>query len=148
MNGGSGSEYMLQIPTCLYQAEDFSQGVVISKAAEGKDMEVLMRFFDFLYSEEGQQEVLKKILLDSPYMEGAWMTKHKGIEGSVLHGVYPIAEALIAVKLVVLIESRLPEPEAAFEEMRARNARGGRVPERALSAEGAAVTCARNKAAG
>ena len=68
-------------------------------------------------------------------------------EGSVLHGVYPIAEALIAVKLVVLIESRLPEPEAAFEEMRARNARGGRVPERALSAEGAAVTCARNKAA-
>ena len=25
-----------------------------------------------------QQEVLKKILLDSPYMEGAWMTKHKG----------------------------------------------------------------------
>lgn len=25
-----------------------------------------------------QQEVLKKILLDSPYMEGAWMTKYKG----------------------------------------------------------------------
>lgn len=25
-----------------------------------------------------QQEILKKILLDSPYMEGAWMTKHKG----------------------------------------------------------------------
>ena len=69
MNGGSGSEYMLQIPTCLYQAEDFSQGVVISKAAEGKDMEVLMRFFDFLYSEEGS--VLTTLGLNAEQAEGS-----------------------------------------------------------------------------
>lgn len=69
MNSGSGSEYMLQIPTCLYQAEDFSQGVVISKAAEGKDMEVLMRFFDFLYSEEGS--VLITLGLSAEQAEGS-----------------------------------------------------------------------------
>ena len=69
MNGGSGSEYMLQIPTCLFQAEDFAQGVVVSKAAaEGKDMEVLMRFFDFLYSEEGS--VLTTLGLNAEQAEG------------------------------------------------------------------------------
>ncbi len=69
MNGGSGSEYMLQIPYCMFQAEDFSQGVVISKGAEGKDMEVLMRFFDFLYSEEGS--VLTTLGLNAEQAEGS-----------------------------------------------------------------------------
>ena len=70
VNGGSGSEYMLQIPTCLYQAEDFSQGFVISKAAaESKDMEALMRFFDFLYSEEGS--VLTTLGLNAEQAEGS-----------------------------------------------------------------------------
>ena len=70
MDGGKGSEYMLQIPYCMYQAEDFSQGIVVSKAAvEGKDMEVLMRFFDFLYSEEGS--VLTTLGLNAEQAEGS-----------------------------------------------------------------------------
>ena len=70
MDGGKGSEYMLQIPYCMYQAEDFSQGIVVSKAAvEGKDIEVLMRFFDFLYSEEGS--VLTTLGLNAEQAEGS-----------------------------------------------------------------------------
>ena len=70
MDGGKGSEYMLQIPYCMYQTEDFSQGIVVSKAAvEGKDIEVLMRFFDFLYSEEGS--VLTTLGLNAEQAEGS-----------------------------------------------------------------------------
>ena len=54
MGGGEGSDYMLQIPTCVYQNELFGQGFVVTKeTAEEKDMILLMHFFDYLFGEEG-----------------------------------------------------------------------------------------------
>ncbi len=56
MSGGTGSDYMLQIPTCLYQSERASISAVITKqTAEQKDIVLLMRFFDYLFSEEGSR---------------------------------------------------------------------------------------------
>lgn len=56
IGGGDGSEYMLQIPTCLYQSERASGGIVITKkTAEEKDLILLLRFFDYLFSEEGSK---------------------------------------------------------------------------------------------
>lgn len=55
INGGEGSAYMLQVPTCTFQQELISSGgVVISKeTAEEKDLTLLLNFFDYLFSEEG-----------------------------------------------------------------------------------------------
>ena len=54
MSGGTGSDYMLQIPTVMFQNEQIGAGAVIStEAAESKDLTLLLNFFDYLYSEEG-----------------------------------------------------------------------------------------------
>lgn len=56
IGGGDGSEYMLQIPTCLYQSERAAGGIAITKkTAEEKDLILLLRFFDYLFSEEGSK---------------------------------------------------------------------------------------------
>ena len=54
MSGGEGSDYMLQIPTVMFQNEQLGGGAVISReAAENKDLTLILSFFDYLYSEEG-----------------------------------------------------------------------------------------------
>ncbi len=53
MAGGEGSAYMLQTPTCMFQNERLGGGVVISKSAEKKDLQLLLSFFDYFYGEEG-----------------------------------------------------------------------------------------------
>lgn len=54
MQGGTGSDYMLQVPTVMFQNEQLGGGAVISaEAAERKDLTLLLGFFDYLFSEEG-----------------------------------------------------------------------------------------------
>lgn len=53
-NGGEGSLYMLQIPTVIFQNERLGGGVVISQETEkNMDLQLLLSFFDYFYSEEG-----------------------------------------------------------------------------------------------
>lgn len=52
--GGKGSNYMLQQPYVMFQNEQISSNTVIAASvANGKDLTLLLSFFDFLYGDEG-----------------------------------------------------------------------------------------------
>lgn len=78
MSGGTGSEYMLQIPRVMFQNERLGGGAVISKkAAETKDLHLLLSFFDFLYSDEGA--LLKTMGLSKEQAAGDSLYEEAGL---------------------------------------------------------------------
>lgn len=97
MSGGTGSEYMLQIPRVMFQNERLGGGAVISKnAAETKDLQLLLSFFDYLFGEEGA--LLKTMGLNAEQAEGNSLYEEEGLSGGAYtdngDGTYSYAYSL------------------------------------------------------
>ncbi len=99
ISGGEGSEYMLQIPTCMFQNELYTQGHIITpQTAEDKDLILLLHFFDYLFSEEGSK-LISLGLSKSQYeaTENEYYEEYGLTEGSYTEnadGTYTFALAL------------------------------------------------------
>ena len=114
MNGGEGSEYMLQLPTCYFTNEQIASSAVIStECAEEKDLTLLLNFFDYLFSDEGS--LLITMGLSAEQAEGSELYAEYGLTGGAYtdngDGTYsyvPIMEENALGVRAAMIATRIP----------------------------------------